>query len=475
MKKADHHLTRRVFVLGLSASILAPSVSDASGQGSSPHGVISEDRDQQKSLQKDLVAIRSLEFADEAYDDLEPLAGAIGSARLVLLGESSHGSGSDFKAKVRLIKFLCQRMDFDVIVWESGFHAMEQVNAALRSMGDPVAAAKQGIFTIWSDTREVAPLFKWVQASWLSRRPIEMAGFDTQMTAAGAEELLFEDMRQFAAASPDVELGRTIKADVERAISAYKKIGATPGSQAAVSTVGEAVGSILDLVGRHRRLFEQTNGSRKLSFIGRALENLRCLAELRYEAAQGTPGAVGVKLKDPTAFFNRRDQENARNIRWLLDVGYPGRKIIVWAHNVHICKSAFGPKFGPLTQQSRADSMVPMGQLIANRMQHDCYCIGFTSYDGSDSWVTAPKSAPIPAVPADSLEARLHAIGRPYGFINLRGRKSWPDDISKQRIFVPEPGNSSNTPDGIFALPKQISIFDGIFFIDRMTPATPVG
>jgi erythromycin esterase len=472
LKNSHHQIDRRTFILGqtmLSAAALAPSTAYAQRRDSSPV------KEASNWLQEDLVPIRSLDPTDETYDDLEPLASAIGPARLVLLGESSHGAGSDFKAKVRLIKFLCQRMDFDVIVWESGFHAMDQVNAALRSTGDPVAAAKRGIFTIWSDTREVEPLFKWVQSSWLSRRPIEMAGFDAQITAAGAEGLLFEDMRQFAGSCPDPEVGQRLKEDVERAIAAFKKTSGSSASAGDVAAVNQAAGDIVHLIDRHRRLLEQANSGRRISFMERALENFRCFAELRYEASQGTPGTVGVQLKDPTTYFDTRDAENARNIRWLLDVGYPGRKIIVWAHNVHICKLGFSPNFGSLTQQPRQGDMLPMGRLIASQLPDDCYAIGFTSYDGDASWATAPKPTPIPPAPPDSLEARLHSTGRPFAFVNLRGRKSWGENISTQRIFVPSPGDSSTKSNGIFSVAKTPNLFDGIFFIDQMTPATPIG
>lgn len=36
--------------------------------------------------------------------------------------------------------------------------------------------------------------------------------------------------------------------------------------------------------------------------------------------------------------WNRRDVLNAGNLRWLLEQGYPGRKLILWAHSsLHEC------------------------------------------------------------------------------------------------------------------------------------------
>ncbi|MGH9894114.1 MAG: erythromycin esterase family protein, partial [bacterium] len=68
------------------------------------------------------MTVRSIDPADEDFKDLEPLIKAIGSARVVQLGEPSHGAGSSFAAKARLIKFLHRRMGFDVVAWESGLY-----------------------------------------------------------------------------------------------------------------------------------------------------------------------------------------------------------------------------------------------------------------------------------------------------------------------------------------------------------------
>ncbi len=53
--------------------------------------------------------------ADDDFSDLAPLAAAIGDARIVQLGETTHGDGAAFLAKVRLVKFLHQHHGFDVL------------------------------------------------------------------------------------------------------------------------------------------------------------------------------------------------------------------------------------------------------------------------------------------------------------------------------------------------------------------------
>src|SRR5512134_2516506 len=76
----------------------------------------------QKWIAGHAVAVRTIDAADEDFRDLDPLIDAIGTARVVQLGEPTHGAGGSFAAKVRLIKFLHQRMGFDVLAWESGLY-----------------------------------------------------------------------------------------------------------------------------------------------------------------------------------------------------------------------------------------------------------------------------------------------------------------------------------------------------------------
>ena len=91
------------------------------------------------------VAFHTIDASNEDFSDLEPLVKLIGSSRVVQLSENNHGEGSSFRARSRMIKFLHQRMQFDVIVFESPFGALRDVNDALSSRAPMDAVLAKGV------------------------------------------------------------------------------------------------------------------------------------------------------------------------------------------------------------------------------------------------------------------------------------------------------------------------------------------
>src|SRR5690348_3029168 len=101
-------------------------------------------------LDEHAVRIRSIDPREEDFSDLQPLKAAIGAARVVALGEQSHGDGAVFLAKCRLIKFLHKEMGFDVLVWESTEFDCREADRAMRDPAvDLDVAWQKGIFSIW--------------------------------------------------------------------------------------------------------------------------------------------------------------------------------------------------------------------------------------------------------------------------------------------------------------------------------------
>jgi erythromycin esterase-like protein len=314
------------------------------------------------------VTVRSIDASDDDFTDLEPLGRAIGSARVVQLGEPSHGAGSAFAAKARIAKFLHQRLGFDVLIWESGLYDVALAQAGMRSADDGVTAASRGIFTLWSAASEVRPLFEYIKASQATLRPIEMAGFDMQVTADGTRERYAQDLRAFAGALRNPVLRTQCVSLTDQAIAARE------------------------------RLFSS--------------------------------------------------------------------KLLVWAHNVHVMNAYYAPGFHEVHLELHPGDMKPTGVFLREWLGDKVYILGITAFQGQEGFAVGGPTNPIPPAPDGSFEARLHTLGYPYAFVDFRASQRDRQNPMRAPQTIRIPKFENNT------IPDVGHVYDGIFFIDRMSPAT---
>src|SRR5262249_32481125 len=68
-------------------------------------------------LQKNAIAFKT-ERAESGLEDLQPLKAVIGDARIVALGEGTHGTAEFFRMKHRLVEFLASEMGFTIFAIE---------------------------------------------------------------------------------------------------------------------------------------------------------------------------------------------------------------------------------------------------------------------------------------------------------------------------------------------------------------------
>ncbi|MFQ5639879.1 MAG: erythromycin esterase family protein, partial [bacterium] len=117
----------------------------------------------------------------EAHKDLLPLKSLIGDARIVALGEGTHGTSEFFKMKHRIIKFLAEEMGFTVFAIEANMPEARRVNEyVLTGKGDPKEALAGMYFWTWN-TQEVLDMIEWMrQFNSSGKGHIEFWGFDMQ-------------------------------------------------------------------------------------------------------------------------------------------------------------------------------------------------------------------------------------------------------------------------------------------------------
>jgi erythromycin esterase-like protein len=157
-----------------------------------------------------------------------------------------------------------------------------------------------------------------------------------------------------------------------------------------------------------------------------------------------------------------RDTAMAENLLWQLNGPLKDRKVIVWAHNYHVLADfAYGQS---LEASKRKPFAGTTGVFLKRALGEDLYTIGFTSHDGQYGYV-GEEAVEVPAVAPDSLEALLHASGRPLFLLDFRSlpeghwlRAPWTASFN---LYEP-------------AAADWTRCFDAVFFIDSMRRSTAV-
>lgn len=137
--------------------------------------------------------------AGHGFDDLAPIRDMVGDARIVSLGESTHGTREIFQMKHRMLEYLVEEMGFTIFGIEASFPDCVAINDyVMHGRGDPeVALHGQGFWT-W-DTEEVLDLIKWMRAyneNPAHETQLKFYGYDMQVTTP-ALDVAIPYLRQF--------------------------------------------------------------------------------------------------------------------------------------------------------------------------------------------------------------------------------------------------------------------------------------
>ena len=71
--------------------------------------------------------------AGHGFEDMQPLKAVIGNARIVAIGEATHGTREFFQFKHRMFEFLVREMNFTVFGMEADWEGCLAIDSSSRS------------------------------------------------------------------------------------------------------------------------------------------------------------------------------------------------------------------------------------------------------------------------------------------------------------------------------------------------------
>lgn len=359
--------------------------------------------------------------------------------QIVLLGEQNHRDGSTFKFYSHFVKLLHSRYGFEAILFESGFYDCHKAWEQIQNHGDPYIAFRQSIFPLWSMSEQAQPLFEYIKEQSDSSNPLEVAGFDCQITGSlGISNFL-------------IELDSIVRhLDSEYSVSLeYKKFLQTASNATSFEntrTINEE-----DLTSFHNTLERISSlliSSRNSSYLfwHQNLKNLDVNISLRQGISKGTFSREHI---------NMRDKQMADNVKWYLGGPLKGKKIILWGNISHFLKNA--TSMIPTSGRDLFDGAITMGDYLYQDYGNKIYLIGSISYDGEAGYTNRNEKE---LVPVGSLNHMFHLTDQKVFFIDL-------NQFEETNNALSEPIESRL--DGSISFKADwTKVFDGILYIDFM-------
>lgn len=393
---------------------------------------------------------------------LDALLDRVGDARLVLLGEATHGTSEFYRMRARITKELIEKRDFDFVAVEADWPDARRVDDHV--IGRPRSKVEFTPFArfptwMWRN-EETSELVEWMRARNLRQgersRGVGFHGLDlySMFTSIAAVLAYLDDVDPAAARTARTRYGTLTP--WQRDPAAYGQAvlsGRYESSESAVVTM------LREMLAR-RIDYAQRDGDRFFD----AAQNARLVADAeRYYRAMYYGSA---------ASWNLRDSHMFDTLQSLLAYYGPTSRGIVWEHNSHLGDAR-------ATEMSvRGEHNV--GQLVRERHGRSAYLVGFGTDHGTvaaaSDWDAPMERMSVRPACAGSYELLFHESAVPAFLLHLREprRAAMRSELGQPRleraigvVYRPDTERQSHYFQAV--LPEQ---FDEYVWIDETHAVT---
>jgi len=341
--------------------------------------------------------------------DYDALMALVADARIVMLGEASHGTHEFYRERARITRRLIVEHGFTAVAiegdWPDAHRAHRYVRGAREDLDAEQALSGFARFPTWmwrnADMLDfVGWLRKYNEARHHTARTVGFYGLDLYSLGASMDAVIAYLAEHDAAAA-------------QRARERYECLRSYAGDSAGY---GQAV--LLGVGEPCRReviaqLVELRRGA------GEYLARDGLLAEDEYFFAEQNAAVVATAEEyyrtmfgDRAGSWNQRDRHMADTLDRLtahLDRHGGSSRVVVWAHNSHV-------------GDARATDMagrgeLNIGQLMRERHGRGVVSVGFSTYAGTvtaaSDWGGEPERKRVRRALPNSYEALMHEAGMP--------------------------------------------------------------
>jgi erythromycin esterase-like protein len=382
-----------------------------------------------------------------------------GDARIVCLGEASHGTAEFYRARAVITRRLIERHGFTMVALEADWPDAAVIDRIVRDKPAPPEA--QVPFTrfptwMWRNA-EFAAFIGWLREhNRTAERAVSVHGLDLyNMNASIAAVIGYLDRTDPQAA-----------ADARRrygCLKPWKEEPAVYGAIARSEGHGRCEEAVVQML---RDLFakEPAYGDGDPDAFLDAAQNARLVAnaEAYYRAM----------YHGSAASWNLRDEHMADTLELLLRWKGPEAKAVVWAHNSHVGDARF-------TDMGERRDELNLGQLVREAHGEAARLIGFGTHAGTvaaaDDWDAPMKVKTVNPSRPDSYERLMHDSGVERFLLDLREGEHrqalMPERLERYIgvIYRPETERWSHYSEA--TLPQQ---YDAFVWFDRTEAVIPL-
>ncbi len=319
----------------------------------------------------------TIDPALEGFSDLAPFAQALKDARVVALGEQTHGAHEEFLLKLRLLRYLHEKQGFDLLLLESGFYDAGRLADQMAHGESLDALAPGNIFFMYSKSAEGRQLLQYLDQQRARGTPLLLAGIDSQHSGALSQQDMLPRLRTHLQQSH-----ATLAQDPQWSLFASR----AQGLVAMQRTAPDATEQLAFY--RHAATLRQALCHDTSAQMDSDAWWCQVVASLESQAR-----SYWSEGRD-----YQRDNQMGNNAIWLADHQFAGKKAVVWAHTVHVARGF-----------QRTQTQLQAGEVMARHWGARYKVVQFSSAGGAilDFATLQPQSVATPA--PGSLESRLIA------------------------------------------------------------------